>query len=145
MMLSCGRDVPCPESWEDYNSDDSRCDPPPEVTADAERDLGTGIYGYVLGCYPVDIGDACDCSTELPKSPLTFQLVRLADDGSRSEPIQVEVGRDAVYRARLQPGRYENYDFDVHLADSAGDDAHYFSVAEGEVLFLRATIWLGCA
>lgn len=144
-LLSCDDPLVCPESWGEAAAipGQDACVPPPAVVEAAKANLTTGVYGYIIE----DRSDACDGSETEVAQGVYFTLERRHADGA-FDKFNIGTGREGTFEVELPPGEYTCST--ASLSGTEGvlprEDGYYdqrFVLAEGEVLFLRAS--LGCA
>lgn len=133
----------CPEGWEEENTEGD-CRPPPGYEQAVAQRIGTGIYGYALGCYRVPDGDdACTCEVDSLAVGASFTLFELDESPEVVRELEVDVSSDGTFEAELRPGL--RYLLNTHKGPGAQPPVvSELSLEEGELLFLVVTIAISC-
>ena len=143
-LLACEPET-CPEAWQDDAA--TQCLPPESVSDSAESSLGTGIYGFALGCYELDDEDTCECEVDGLLEGGFFDLVALDTAGNRTdETLRVVVADDATFEIELPAGSAWAFFYDTlgHGTTRDGAVLDSFTLAEGEVLYLEIVAVVSC-
>jgi hypothetical protein len=143
-LLACEPET-CPEAWADDAA--TRCLPPESVSDSAESSLGTGIYGFALGCYARDDEDTCECEVDGLHQGGSFTLVALDAAGNRTtDMVHVGVAEDATFEVELPVGSSWAFGFDTleQGTTAGGTVVRSFTLAEGDVLYLEVVAVVSC-
>lgn len=133
----------CPEGWAETN-EHAVCNPPPGYEDAVAQRIGTGIYGYALGCNRVPDGDdACTCEVDSLAVGESVYLVGFGEGPDPIDEVFVKVGSDGTFEAELRPG--VRYLLDTHQGPGAhAPVVSELTLEEGELRFLVVTIAITC-
>ena len=144
VLLACEPET-CPEAWQ--GDEATQCLPPESVSDSAESSLGTGIYGFALGCYALDDEDTCRCEVDGLHPGGSFTLVALDAAGNRTtQELQVSVAADSTFEVGLPAGSSWEFGNDMleQGTTAGGIVLRSFTVAEGDVLYLEVVAVVSC-
>lgn len=144
LLLAACEPEACPEAWTNAAT---QCLPPETVIDSAESSLGTGIYGFALGCYELDDEDTCECEVDGLLKGGAFTLVALDASGNPTDDqVHVAVADDATFEVELPPNTTWAFAYDTleHGTTKDGVALEAFTLAEGDVLYLEVVAVVSC-
>ena len=131
----------CPEGWVETN-EEAVCKPPPGYEEAVAQRIGTGIYGYALGCYHVSDGDdACTCEVDSLAVGESFTIVELGETPELTRALTVNVRSDGTFEVELPPGGWYRL---TTYRDGGGFESSEFTLEQGEKRLFVVTIIMSC-